>query len=230
MRLAGLQLGQEVQDGGLHATRRARWWARRTRRCGDRRRRPGRWRPAASARPTAGGACRSRWRGERRSASASFATRSSAASPLTPVSLTTDRLRMRRTVQLRLSAESGFWNTICMARLSSAGRSVALAGQRVAVQVDARRRRRARGCRACVLARVRLARSPTRRPGRASRRRSRPRSTPTSAGTSWPCWRNVLDTSGHSISTTWCPSRTACGLRRPAARGSRRSGRRGGSG
>ncbi len=34
--------------------------------------------------------------------------------PLTPVSLCTDRLRMRRTLQLRLSAESGFWNTICI--------------------------------------------------------------------------------------------------------------------
>ena len=36
-----------------------------------------------------------------------------------PVSFSTLRIRMRRTDQLRLSAESGFWNTICMARLSS---------------------------------------------------------------------------------------------------------------
>ena len=69
---------------------------------------------------------RSRWRGERRRADASSATRSSAFLPLTPVSLTTDRFRMRRTVQLRLSAESGFWKTIWMARLVAAGRSALL--------------------------------------------------------------------------------------------------------
>ena len=45
---------------------------------------------------------------------------------MTPVSLTIARLRIRRTVQLRLSAESGFWNTICTARRSSAVRSPVL--------------------------------------------------------------------------------------------------------
>ena len=62
---------------------------------------------------------RSRWRGVRRRWSASASTllvgrrRRS-----TPVSLRTDRARMRRTVHDALSAESGFWKTICIARLS----------------------------------------------------------------------------------------------------------------
>ena len=50
-----------------------------------------------------------------------------AALPFSPVSLVTERVRIRRTVQPRLSAESGFWKTIWMDRLSSVGRREACA-------------------------------------------------------------------------------------------------------
>ena len=44
--------------------------------------------------------------------------RSSAARPVTPASFRSERSRMRRTEWRRLSAESGFWNTIWSARSS----------------------------------------------------------------------------------------------------------------
>ncbi len=69
---------------------------------------------------------RSRCRGVSRRWAARASTRLLAASPLMPVSFSTLRIRMRRTDQLRLSAESGFWNTICMARLSSVLRPAVL--------------------------------------------------------------------------------------------------------
>ena len=51
-----------------------------------------------------------------------------------PVSFSTLRIRMRRTDQLRFSAESGFWNTICIARLSSVLRAEVLGATVVAVE------------------------------------------------------------------------------------------------
>ena len=35
---------------------------------------------------------------------------------------------MRRTLHVRLSALSGFWNTICIARMASTSRALALPG------------------------------------------------------------------------------------------------------
>ena len=61
----------------------------------------------------------SRWRCESRIASARSLTFFSAAAPLTPVSLVTVRIRMRRTVHMRFSAESGFWKIIWKARIES---------------------------------------------------------------------------------------------------------------
>ena len=87
-----------------------------------------------------------------------------------PVSLRTDRARIRRTVHDALSAESGFWKMICIARLSSVLRleivpasscwsSVSSAAGVGRVHTEDRLRQR----RSCP--------SPTRRPGPGSRRR-----------------------------------------------------------
>ena len=100
---------------------------------------------------------------------------------------------MRRAVQPRLSAESGFWKTIWMERLSAVGR------------LGGRRRRAACSSSSSalpasglsmprmVLARVDLPEpdsptSPSVSPSNSSR------STLTRAGTSWPLWWKVLDT------------------------------------
>ena len=48
--------------------------------------------------------------------------RCSAAVPVTPASLRSERSRIRRTACRRLSAESGFWKTICSARSSACER------------------------------------------------------------------------------------------------------------
>ena len=86
---------------------------------------------------------RSRWRWVRRRSAASLSTRSLTALPLSPVSLLTERDRMWRAVQPRLSAESGFWKTIWRARLSSVGRLARLGRQGVLIELDGASRVRA---------------------------------------------------------------------------------------
>ena len=134
---------------------------------------------------------------------------------------------MRRAVQPRLSAESGFWKTIWIERLSSVGRFGRQRRQRRGRRARARRRRRAPRCRGSSWP-ASTCPSPTRRRARASRRRTGRGPTLTSAGTSWPLWWNVFDT---LVSDSAMRRRGRSPARRsPAARPARRAGRRGGSG
>ena len=169
---------------------------------------------------------RSRWRGDRRRAAASSATRSSACLPLTPVSLTTARFRMRRTVQLRLSAESGFWKTIWMARLVEAGRSALLPAIGSPSSVTSLPASGA-WMPNMALASVDLPEpdSPTRPSVSPS---SMPRSTPTRAGIDLPDCLKVLDT-WFMLSTTRCCDVAWVPVRTPG-RGSRPGDRCGGTG
>ena len=48
----------------------------------------------------------------------------------------TERARIRRAVQPRLSAESGFWKTIWIERLSAVGRPAERGGERVLVELE----------------------------------------------------------------------------------------------
>ena len=99
---------------------------------------------------------------------------------------------MCRAVQPRLSAESGFWKTIWIERLSAVGRSADCGGERVVVELDG-----AAGVGA-LDAEDRLGQRRLARPGLADEAQRLAvvelRSTLTRAGTSWPLWWNVLDT------------------------------------
>ena len=119
-------------------------------------------------------------------------TRSLRALPLSPVSLVTDRVRMARAVQPRLSAESGFWKTIWIERLSAVGRlalrpASTWSPRPMVPPVSGLSMPR------IVLASVDLPEpdSPT-SPSVSPSKRSR--STLTRAGMSCPLWWNVLDT------------------------------------
>ena len=108
---------------------------------------------------------------------------------------------MRRTVQLRLSAESGFWKTIWMARLVAAGRSALLPAIAWPSSVTSLPASGAwmpsMALASVVLPEPDSPTSPSVSPS------SMPRSTPTSAGIVVPDCLKVLDTS-FMLSTTRC--------------------------
>ena len=107
---------------------------------------------------------------------------------------------MCRAVQPRFSAESGFWKTIWIERLSAVGRSADLRGERMVVELDLSRRRRGSRCRGSSWP-ASTCPSPTRRRARASRRRAaggRRRPAPGRRGrTEWNVLETLLEVERH---------------------------------
>ena len=134
--LALLQVGEEVEDRGLHGDVEGGGRLVADDHAG-RRRRPCRSPRAASGRPSCAGRALRR-RSSKRTDQASSPDQSSQRSPRAPTSFVIARPMIRRTEKRRFSAASGFWKTIWIARTCSVEREPMRGRERLRVELEAR--------------------------------------------------------------------------------------------